>query len=292
MILVFPLQALHVSSEKQRSEVMALKGQVEQEKVACSNLRRELQIEQSRSVLLEKRLDDTQKELDNERQLSAHQQEVSSQEKTRLERLLAEAESRSAESHSKLTDAHRKLDEERDRCSRQVDELSRRHEVDANRDRKFISDMRTQLEQERKQAAELAAVMDKLRAELLQSKRKWEEEDRSRREDLLREQEAATRHRVAMETLKEQKQDASCALEVERERSRRQGDELAELKETLRLLKDKERERDEQWERERRKGRQEQVERERRQERTNNKLVKYCQPCSYISFYTHYFFQM
>ncbi|XP_041809392.1 pericentrin isoform X2 [Chelmon rostratus] len=266
--------ALHVSSEKQRSEVMALKGQVEQEKVACSNLRRELQIEQSRSVLLEKRLDDTQKELDNERQLSAHQQEVSSQEKTRLERLLAEAESRSAESHSKLTDAHRKLDEERDCCSRQVDELSRRHEVDANRDKKFISDMRAQLEQERKQAAELAAVMDKLRAELLQSKRKWEEEDRSRREDLLREQEAATRHRVAMETLKEQKQDASCALEVERERSRRQGDELAELKETLRLLKDKERERDEQWERERRKGRQEQVERERRQERTNNKLCE------------------
>ncbi|XP_076604354.1 pericentrin isoform X2 [Chaetodon auriga] len=266
--------ALQVSSEQQRSEVMALKGQVEQERVACSNLRRELQIEQSRSVLLEKRLDDTQKELEDERQLSAHQQEVSSQEKTRLERLLAEAETRLAEVHSKLADAHRKLDEERDRCSRQVDELSRRHEADAARDRKFISDMRAQLEQERRQGEELAAVMDKLRAELLQSKRRWEEEDRTKREELLREQEAATRHRVAMDTLKEQKQDASRALEVERERSRRQGEELAELKERLRVLKDKERERDEQWERERRKGRQEQVERERRQERTNNKLCE------------------
>ncbi|KAK1894257.1 Pericentrin, partial [Dissostichus eleginoides] len=105
-------QALHVSSEQQRSEVMALKGLVEQERVACSNLRRELQIEQSRN-------------------------------KTRLERLLTEAESRLAEIHSKLAEAHRKVDEERERYSRQVDELSRRHEADATRDRKFSDMQRT-----------------------------------------------------------------------------------------------------------------------------------------------------
>uniref|UniRef100_A0A3P8T8V7 ELK domain-containing protein n=1 Tax=Amphiprion percula TaxID=161767 RepID=A0A3P8T8V7_AMPPE len=225
------LVAVQVSTEQQRSEVMCLKGQVEQEKVACSNLRRELQIEQSRT------------------------------------------ESRLAEIHSKLADSYRKLDEERDRGSRQVDELSRRHEADAARDRKFISDLRSQLEQERRQGEELAAVTDKLRAELLQSRRKWEDEDRTRREELQREQEAATRHRVAVETLKEQKQEASRALEVERERSRRQGMELTELKERLRLLKDKEREREEQWERERRKGRQEHMERERRHERTKSKLM-------------------
>ncbi|XP_026170864.1 pericentrin isoform X4 [Mastacembelus armatus] len=267
-------EAVQVSSEQQRSEVMTLKGQVEQERVACSNLRRELQIEQSRSVLLEKRLDDTHKELEDERQRSAHQQDLSMQEKSRLERLLTEAESRLAEIHTKLADAHRKLDEERDRCSRQVDELRRRHETDAARDGKFISDMRAQLEQERRQGEDLAAVMDKLRAELLQSRRKWEEEDRARREELHREQEAAARHRVALETLKEQKQEASHALEVERERCRHQGVELAELKERLRLLKDREREREEQWERERRKGRQEQLERERRQEKTSNKLCE------------------
>uniref|UniRef100_A0A3Q1FSN0 Pericentrin n=1 Tax=Acanthochromis polyacanthus TaxID=80966 RepID=A0A3Q1FSN0_9TELE len=268
------LSAVQVSSEQQRSEVMCLKGQVEQEKVACSNLRRELQIEQSRSGLLEKRLEDTQKELEDEHKRSAHQQELSLQEKTRLERLLTEAESRLTEIHSKLADSYRKLDEERDRGSRQVDELGRRHEADAARDRKFISDLRSQLEQERRQGEELAAVTDKLRAELLQSRRKWEDEDRTRREELQREQEAATRHRVAVETLKEQKQEASRALEVERERSRRQGTELTELKERLRLLKDKEREREEQWERERRKGRQEQMERERRHERTNSKLCE------------------
>ncbi|XP_047466343.1 pericentrin [Mugil cephalus] len=267
-------EAVQVSSEQQRSEVMSLKGQVEQEKVACSNLRRELQIEQSRSVLLEKRLEETQKQLVDEHQRSAHQQELNLQEKTHLERLLAEAQSRLAEIHSKLADSHRKLDEERDHCSRQVDELSRRHEADAARDRKFISDLRSQLEQERKQGEELAAVADRLRAELLQSRRSWEEEDRTRREELQREQEAAARHRVAIETLTGQKREASHALEVERERSRRQGTELAELKEKLRLLKDKEREREEQWDRERRKERQEQMERERRQERTNNKLCE------------------
>ncbi|XP_034713637.1 pericentrin isoform X5 [Etheostoma cragini] len=267
-------EALQISSEQQRSEFMALKGQVEQERVTCSNLRRELQIEQSRSVLLEKRLNDTQKELVDERQRSVHQQELNLQDKTRLERLLTEAESSLAEIHSKLADAHSKLDKERDRCSRQVDELSRIHEADAARDRKFISDMRAQLEQERRQGEELAAKMDKLRAEALESRRKWEEEDRTRRVELQREQEASTRHRVAMETLQQQKQDASCALDMERERFRHQGVELAELKERLQLLKDKEREREEQWERERRKGRQEQMERERRQERTNSKLCE------------------
>uniref|UniRef100_A0A3Q4I7N9 Pericentrin n=1 Tax=Neolamprologus brichardi TaxID=32507 RepID=A0A3Q4I7N9_NEOBR len=230
------------------SEVMSLKGQVEQERVACSNLRQELQIEQSRCLLL--------------------------QEKTRQELLLTEAETRLTEIHSKLADSHRKLDEEQDRCSRQVDELSRRHDADAARDRKFISDLRSQLEQERRQGEELAAVADRLRAELLQSRRRWEEEDRTRREELQKEQEAATRNRITIETVKEQKQEANRALEVEREQSRRQGVELAELKERLRVLKDKEREREEQWEREKRKEMQEQMERERRQERINSKLCE------------------
>ncbi|XP_053191638.1 pericentrin [Scomber japonicus] len=265
-------EAIQVSSEQQRSEVMALKGQVEQGRVACSNLRRELQIEQSRSVLLEKRLDDTQKELEDERQRCTHQQDLNIQEKTRLERLLTEEQSQLAEIHSKLSNAHRKLDEERERCSRQLDEISRRHEADAARDGKLISDMRAQLEQERRQGEELAVLMNKLRAELLQSKRKWEEEDKVR-EEQQREQ-VATHHRKAMETLKEQREEASRALEEERKRSRHQGAELAELKENLRLLKDKEREREEQWERERRKGRQEQMERERRQEKTNSKLCE------------------
>ncbi|XP_074547801.1 pericentrin [Halichoeres trimaculatus] len=264
-------EAVHVSSEQQRSEVMALKGQVEQEKVACSNLRRELQIEQSRSDLLEKRLDDTQKELEEERQNAARHQELNLQEKTRL---LAEAETRLTEVHSKLADAHRRLDEERGRSTRQVDELSRRHQADEARDRKFIFDLRAQLEHERRQGEELAALTDKLRAELLQSRRRWEEEDRKRKEELQREQEAATRHRVAIEALREQKQEAGRALEKEREQSRRHGAELSELKERLRLLKEKEREKEEQWEKERRKGRQEQLERERRQEKTNGKLCE------------------
>ncbi|XP_058471141.1 pericentrin [Solea solea] len=267
-------EAMQVSSKCQRSEILALKGQVEQERVTCSNLRRELQIEQSRSELLEKHVSDTQRELEEERQCSVQQQDHHLKEKTNLQRLLTEAETRIGDVHAKLADAHKKLDEERDRCSRQLDELSHRHEADASRDRKFIYDMRAQLEQERRQAEELGAVMNKLRDELLQSRRKWEEEDKARREELQREREATTRHRVAIETLKEQKREASRALAEERERSKRQGVELAELKEKLRLLQDKEREREQQWERERMKVRQEQVERERRQERTNTKLCE------------------
>ncbi|KAM4723553.1 pericentrin isoform 2-T2 [Anableps anableps] len=274
-------EAVQASSEKLKCEVLSLKGQVEQEKVACSNLRQELQIEQSRSGLLEKRLEDAQKELENERKRFTHQQELLLQEKSHVERLLNEAESRLAESHSKLAEYHRKLEEEQQHYSRQIEELSHRHKADSARDQKFISDLRSQLEQERRQGEDLATVTDKLRAELLQSRRKWEEEDRIRLEELQREKETTTRHRVGTETLKEQKLELSSALEMERQRSRRQDIELAELKERLQLLKErlqllkeKERERDDQLEKERRRERQEVIEREMRQERTNNKLLE------------------
>lgn len=267
----FFLQALQASAGQQKAEVTTLRVQVEQERVACSNLRRELQIEQSRSVLLEKRLEDTHRELEEERQNSALKLERSSQEKTSLERTLSEAESRLAE---KLRHAHWKLDEEREHRSKQVDELSRRHEMDAASDRQFICDLRAQLEQERRQSQDLASTIDKLRTELLQSRRNWEEEDRAKREELQKLQEAVARHRTAVESLKEQKQEASHALDLERERARQQAKQLAEVKERVRLLKDKEREREEQWQKERTKVRQEQVDREKRHDRTNNKLVK------------------
>lgn len=254
---------------------MALKGQVEQDKVACSNLRQELQIEQSRSMLLEKRLEDIQKELENARQHSSHQHVLGAQEKAHLEHLLAEAESRLADIHSKLRDADRKLDELRDHNSRQVDDLTRKHEEDATRDRNFISDLRVQLEQERRRSEELSTEMDRLRAELLQSKRKSEEQDKARSEELQREQEATIRHHVALQVLKEQKQEVSRALDVEQEQSKHQKAELVELKEKLQLLKDKEKAREEQWERAKTKEKQEQMEGERRQQRMNKKLVQY-----------------
>ncbi|XP_015248198.1 PREDICTED: pericentrin-like isoform X1 [Cyprinodon variegatus] len=260
-------EAVQVSSEKLKGEVMSLKAQVEQEKVACSNLRQELQIEQSRSSLLEKRLEEAQKELEDERERFIHKQELIQQEKTRVERLLNEAESRLAESRSKL-------EEERQHFFRQMDELNRRHESDSARDQKFISDLRSQLEQERRQAEDLATGTDKLRAEVMQSKRKWEEDDRIRLEELQREKEAVARHRAATETLKEQKRELSRTLEMEQQQCRRQEVELAELKERLQLLKEKERERDEHLEKQRRKEREELMEREMRQERTNNKLLE------------------
>uniref|UniRef100_A0A3B5M5U7 ELK domain-containing protein n=1 Tax=Xiphophorus couchianus TaxID=32473 RepID=A0A3B5M5U7_9TELE len=210
-------QAVQVSSEKLKSEVMSLKAQVEQEKVACSNLRQELQIEQSRN--------------------------------------------------------EHKRSKERQLCSRQIDELSCRHEEDTARDQKFISGLRSQLEQERRQGEDLAAMTDKLRGELLESRRKWEE-DRIRLEELQREKEAAAWQRTAMETLKEQNREFSCALEMERQRSRLQDIELEGLKERFNLLKEKERERDAQLEKERRKERQEVLDREMLQDRTNNKVLE------------------
>ncbi|KAJ3613831.1 hypothetical protein NHX12_020077, partial [Muraenolepis orangiensis] len=226
-------EVMQGSLEQQGSEVVALGGQLEQEKVACSNLRRELQIEQSRSGLLEKRLGDAHKDLQEEQQRSAQQQVLHLQDRSQLERLLVEAESRS-------DDAHRKLEVERERCARKLDEFGRRQEADVERDRKLISDMRAQLEQERRQAEMLVSVTDRLRAELLQ----------------------------------EQKLEESRALAAERERCARQGEKLAGLKEQFLVAKDEERAREEQREKERRKDHQEQSERDRRQDRTNSKLCE------------------
>lgn len=262
-----------------------MKGQVEQDKVAFSNLKQELQIEQSRSVLLEKCLEDIKKELENARQCNSHQQVLSAQEKAHLEHLLTEAESRLGDIRSQLRDAHRKLDELKDHNSKQVDDLTRKHEEDATRDRNFISDLRVELEQERRLGEKMSIEMDRLRAELLQSKRKSEEQAKARSEELQREREAAVRHCVALEVLKEQKQEVSHALDVQQEQSKHQREELAELKAKLQLLKHKDKEREEQWERARTKEKQEQMERERGQQRMNNKLVKYHQ---LVSLCTHY----
>ncbi|XP_077396087.1 pericentrin isoform X2 [Festucalex cinctus] len=237
------LEVMQASSEQQRSEMLALQGLMEQETVTCSNLRRELQIEQSRSVLLEKHLDDSQKTLQDERQHSADQRE----ENARLQHLLTQSESRLAEIRSKLADSQRALDEALDRGSKQMADINRRHEADAARDRKFISDMRAELEDERRRGEELAASADKLRVEVLESRRRLDQ-DKSREE-----------------ALRQQKRKTDYALEA-------QATELSDLKEKMQLLKDKEREREEQWERERQKSWQEQMEKERQHERTNNKL--------------------
>ncbi|XP_052355300.1 pericentrin-like isoform X4 [Oncorhynchus keta] len=259
--------------EQQRSEVVTLRGQLDQERTTSCNLRQELQIELSRGHLLQSQLDtrlaDAHKELDEECARSARQLDTfQSQEKSRLEHFLKEAESRLADAHMK------KLEEERERSARCLDDITRRQEEDASRDRKFISELRSQLEQERRQGEELATVTDGLRAELLQNRRRVEEEERKRRAEAQRDQDAAARLRVTMETLKEQQQEASRALETERERSGRLGVELNVLRERLRSVNDKEREREEQRERERRKERQEQTEREKRHERTSKKLCE------------------
>ncbi|XP_077416104.1 pericentrin isoform X2 [Vanacampus margaritifer] len=237
------LEVMRASSKQQRSEMLALQGLMEQETVTCSNLRRELQIEQSRSALLEKHLDDSQKKLEDQRQHSTNQRE----ENTRLERLLTQSESRLAEIRSKLADSHRALDEAQDRCSMQMADINRRHEADAARDGKFISDMRSQLEEERRRGEELAASADKLRAEVLESRRRLDE-DKSREE-----------------ALREEKRKTVCALDAH-------GAELGEMKKKIQLQKDRDLQREEEWEREREKSWQEQMEKERRLERTNNKL--------------------
>ncbi|XP_077477528.1 pericentrin [Stigmatopora argus] len=149
------LEATRVSSEELRSEILALRGLAEQERVTCSNLRRELQIEQSRSVLLEKRLEEERRRCSDRGQESA-----------RLEGVLTQSEARLAEVRSRLADAHRALDEERGRRSEQLRDAGLARQADAARDAEFVSELRSRLEAERRRAEGLALAADVLRAEL------------------------------------------------------------------------------------------------------------------------------
>lgn len=127
-----------------------------------------------------------------------------------------------------------------------------------------------QLEQERHQAEELAATVDRLQAQVLQEKRRQEE---AAQQEAQRGQEEVKSLRSALESLQAQRAEVSCTLETERNRASQLQTELDAMKEKLRDVKEKERARDEQRERQRWREKQEQDDKERRQQRTKEKLV-------------------
>uniref|UniRef100_W5KBH1 Pericentrin n=1 Tax=Astyanax mexicanus TaxID=7994 RepID=W5KBH1_ASTMX len=212
---------------------------LEQERTAVSNLRSELQIEQSR-----------------------------------CEALLAQERERTQLALTQLDEAHSHTAQLSDSLSRQTKEHARRLEEEARsqeaasaHDRKFIQDLRAQLDQERTQAEELAGMVERLQAQVLQNKRRQEEQ---REQDVQREQGEVTSLRAALEGLQAQRTEVSRSLEAERLRASQLQTELDSMKEKLRTVK----EREEQREKQRKREKQAQEDKERRQERTREKLLE------------------
>lgn len=234
---------MHQALNEQASHVSQLNSALDQERITSSNLRSELQIEQSR-----------------------------------CEALLAQEHKRTELALSRLEEERSRTAELSDLLSRQAQEHARHLEKEAHRqeaasahDRKFIQDLRAQLEQERRQGEDLAAMLERLQGQVLEGKRRQAEQAE---QEAHKEQEEVRRLRAALEGLQTQKTEVGRTLEAEREKAAQLQMELDVMKEKMRVVKDGERVREAHMERQRRLEKQEQVEKERRQERTNEKLVR------------------
>ncbi|KAL7890675.1 hypothetical protein AOLI_G00001510 [Acnodon oligacanthus] len=232
-------ESLRASLSEHVTRLSQLSSALEQERMVVSNLRSELQIEQSRcEALLAQERERTQLAL------------------SRLE----EERSRTAQ----LSDSF-SLQAKEHAC--RLEEEARAQEAASAHDRKFIQDLRAQLEQERRQAEELAGMVECLQAQVLQGKRRQEEQ---REQEVQREQEEVKTLRTALESLQAQRSEVSCNLESERQRASQLQTELDSMKEKLRAVK----EREEQREKQRKREKHEQEDKERRQERSKEKLLE------------------
>ncbi|XP_051985694.1 pericentrin [Xyrauchen texanus] len=236
-------ESLRQALKEQASRLSQLNSTLDQEHVTVSNLRSELQIEQSR-----------------------------------CEALLAQERERTELANSCLEEERSRTTELSDSLSRQAQEHARRSEEEARRqeaasahDRKFIQDLRMQLEQERRQGEDLAVMLECLQGQVLEGKRRHAQEAE---QEAHKEQEEVRRLRAALEGLQGQKMEVGRILEAERERATRLQGELDGMKEKMKAVKEKEKLREEQMERQRRQEKQEQVEKERRHERTNEKVLE------------------
>ncbi|XP_058258622.1 pericentrin isoform X2 [Hemibagrus wyckioides] len=236
-------ESLRATLSEHATRLSELNSALEQERVAVSNLRAELQIEQSRCEAL----------LAQER------------ERTQL------ALSRLDEERSRSAELSQTLSHQAQEHARRLEEEVRSQDAASAHDRKFIQELRAQLEQERRQAEELAATVDRLQAQVLQGKRRHEE---AAQQEAERGQEEVKRLRSALESLQAQRAEVSRTLETERHRASQLQTELDAMKERMKEVKEKERAREEQREKQRWCEKQEQEDKERRQERTKEKLLE------------------
>ncbi|KAG9340841.1 hypothetical protein JZ751_020033 [Albula glossodonta] len=282
-------ELLRASLDERSTQITELRGALEQERVVSSNLRMELQIEQSRCEALitqeRNRASDALRQLEDQRSRCAQLTDSLTQAKQDHNRMLDEVISREKQRHDcKLDEV---LSQEKQRYTRKLEEaitqekthysckleevLSQEKQVFARkledevqrRDQRLIQELQEQLEQERRQGAEQAAMLERLQGLSTQAKRQLEEEAQ---------QVSGVRLHAAMEGLHAQRQEVCRSLEAEKQRAALLQTELDALREKMHAVKEKERLHEEQRERQRRQEKQEQAERERQHDKTSEKL--------------------
>ncbi|MGH0123162.1 UNVERIFIED_CONTAM: hypothetical protein FKN15_078257 [Acipenser sinensis] len=241
-------ELLQTSLEDRNIQNSQLCSALEQERIANSNLRKELQIEQSRCEAL------------------------LSQERSKLgevQRLLEIEKGRTTELSDGLAREQQRLAQE---YKQRLEEEALRREGVATQEHNFIQQLQAQLDQERERTVELAAMMEKTQQQAIQAKRQLEAGVQQSREEAQREHDTAAKLHTVLETLQTQKQELERSLETERQQGTRLRADIEQLQGKIQSVKQKERSREEQREVQRRQDRQALSEKDRRHERDSEKL--------------------
>ncbi|KAM9305648.1 pericentrin [Gastrophryne carolinensis] len=210
------LQEAYSSVEEHRKINSKISSALSQEQTCTSNLRKELEIEQSRCQALlaqeHKKLMEVEQELGREKQHSASLSSALTLERNVVEQL--------RQQHSQ-------------EFSRQDQERQQEH--------KLVLNLQGQLEEERKRARDLAAMMEQTQQQVVHAKRRLESENQACREEIQKEQEAGVKLRALLEALQSQKQQLENILEQQREREIRLQKERDQYQAQLLILQEEER---------------------------------------------------
>ncbi|MEE6490797.1 hypothetical protein FKM82_016005 [Ascaphus truei] len=236
------LQERSTSLEEQRAQHNQLSVALTNEQTCSSNLRKEIQIEQSRcqALLTQERskLSEAEQQLENERLHSLSLSSSLNHERDMQEQL-----------------GHRHSQE----LSRKEQERLQLHNL--------LLALQTELEEERRRSRDLAVMMEKTQHQAIHAKRQLEAEVLASREETQKERESCTKLRAMLESLQSQKQHMDGTLEQQRERESRLQTERDQYQARLLLLQEQERSWAGQRENERSREQQAENKREKEQER-------------------------
>nr|DBA19924.1 TPA: hypothetical protein GDO54_015680 [Pyxicephalus adspersus] len=210
------LQESYVSLEEQKKLHTKISAALLQEQTYTSNLRKELEIEQSRCKALlaqeHKKLVEAGTELEKEKQNSLSLSSALTLERNVVEQLRQQ----------------------------QSQELCRQEE-ERQQERKVVLTLKNQMEEERCRARDLAFMIEKTQKQSVDAKHQLESEVQACRQELQTEREASVKLRALLEALQSQKQQLDNVLEQQREREIRLQNERDQYQAQLLILQEKER---------------------------------------------------
>ncbi|KAM3916606.1 pericentrin [Leptodactylus fuscus] len=210
------LQDVSLSLEELKKLNAKISAELSREQTFCSNLKKELEIEQSRCKALlaqeHSKLSEAAKELEKEKQHSLSLSSTLTLERNILEQL--------RQQHAR--------------------ELSEKEE-ERQQERKLVLTLQSELEAERKRARDLVAMIEKTQQQAVHAKRQLESEVQTCREEMQKEREAGVKLQALLESLQSQKQQLDSVLEQQRERELRLQKDRDQYQAQVLILKEKER---------------------------------------------------